>query len=225
MSTLIFRRYEQKYLVTESEYKKIIELSNGKIKKDKYFDYYINSIYFDTDNYDLISKSLDKPNYKDKIRLRCYNMPNVDTNVFLENKKKYNSIVTKRRIEIKLKDFYNYYYKSFKFNNQIFNELDYYFKYYKLKPKMYIGYHRYSYISGDLRITFDNNIVYRENNLKLEKKGKNKDLLKDKYIMEIKTTTSIPIWLVKILNELKIYPYSFSKYGNAYKLRKEEIYV
>ena len=43
------------------------------------------------------------------------------------------------------------------------------------------------------------------------------------YIMEIKTLGSIPLWLVKTLSELKIYPVSFSKYGKIYTKKKEEL--
>ena len=48
---------------------------------------------------------------------------------------------------------------------------------------------------------------------------------KDLCIMEIKALNAMPIWLVEVLNELKIYPSSFSKYGTAYKIIKERKFL
>ncbi len=40
---------------------------NGLLIKDEYFKSNILNIYFDTENFDLIRKSIDKPVYKEKI--------------------------------------------------------------------------------------------------------------------------------------------------------------
>ena len=105
-------------------------------------------------------------------------------------------------------------------NKQIKSELDYYFKLYNLSQKMYISYEREAYFAKndkDFRITFDTNVKAREDNLDLSKGVYGEELLKKgNYIMEIKTLGSIPMWFVKILNDCKIYPGSFSKYGTAY---------
>ena len=80
-----------------------------------------------------------------------------------------------------------------------------------------------------LRITFDQNVRYRRENLNLHTslEGAILPIVKDKVLMEVKTDTSLPLWLVKFLNENKIYKTSFSKYGEAYKLEmlksKEEV--
>ena len=111
---------------------------------------------------------------------------------------------------------------KFDADNQILKELYYHLKIYDLKPKIFIAYDRICYRSKEdkhLRITFDYNLRSRRNNLKLEL-GSDGDKFFDKdekYIMEIKTLNSLPLWLVSILSELKIYPKSFSKYGNIYK--------
>ena len=43
-------------------------------------------------------------------------------------------------------------------------------------------------------------------------------LLPDGYVlMELKIPEAAPLWLTEILNDLHIYPISFSKYGNAYR--------
>ena len=103
-------------------------------------------------------------------------------------------------------------------------EIDYFIKYYKLVPKIFIAYDRLSYKAKeeDLRITFDFNLRSRRNNLKLEDGDKADKFFDEDYIiMEIKTLGSLPLWFTHILSELKIYPSSFSKYGNIYK--KERI--
>ena len=51
----------------------------------------IRNIYYDTDNYRLIRKSLEKPVYKEKLRVRSYRQVSQDEEVFVELKKKYKS--------------------------------------------------------------------------------------------------------------------------------------
>lgn len=223
----IFKRVEQKYLLTEQEYKLLFKKINKYLIKDKYFKSTICNIYFDTINNDLIINSLEKPIFKEKIRLRSYQVPNINDDVFLEIKEKYKGIVGKRRIKIKLKDFYTYLKTdNYDKDNQIMNEINYYFKYYDLKPAIYIAYDRISYCGKEdntLRITIDSNLRSRNSDLKLELGDAGKCYFKDKnYIMEIKTLGSMPLWLVRSLSELKIYPTSFSKYGSIYQKELKE---
>lgn len=217
-----FRRTEKKFVLTEEQYKKLLDKIKDRIYKDPYYKSTICNIYFDTDNYDLIMNSIEKPIYKEKVRLRSYNVPTLNDDVFLEIKKKYKGIVGKRRITLKLRDFYNYIEKGIipNCNGQIMNEIDYCFKNYKLKPVMFLAYDRLSYYDKDdknFRITIDQNIRSRENDLKLEKGDKGELYFKDNvYIMEAKALNSYPMWFIKTLSELKIYSTSFSKYGNIY---------
>ena len=226
----IFKRVEQKYLLTEKEYKLLFKKINKYLIKDKYFKSTICNIYFDTVNNDLIINSLEKPVFKEKIRLRSYQVPSINDDVFLEIKEKYMGVVGKRRVKIKLKDFYDYLEtNNYDKSNQIMNEINYYFKYYGLKPAIYIAYDRVSYCSNDdkgLRITVVSNLRSRNNSLKLELGDTGKYYFQDKnYIMEIKTLG----WLVRNLSELKIYPTSFSKYGSIYqselKERNDYVYI
>ncbi len=225
----IFRRVEEKYLLTEEEKNKLFKKINKYLEKDKFYESTISNIYFDNKNNDLIVNSLDKPIYKEKIRLRSYNKcPNLDSEVFLEKKDKYEGIVGKRRIKMTLKEFYEYtnnnkYDKS----NQIMNEIDYYINYYDLKPAIYIAYDRKSYVGkndSNLRLTIDTNLRSRNNDLKLELGDSGKKYFKNRYyIMEIKTLGAMPLWLVRSLSELNIFPSSFSKYGKIYESMKEEL--
>jgi SPX domain protein involved in polyphosphate accumulation len=228
MANEVFRRKEIKYILTQEKYKSLLNTINSHIEKDPYFKSTICNIYYDTSNYDLIRHSIDKPIYKEKVRLRSYEVPKLDSTVFLEIKKKYNGIVGKRRIQIKLKDFYEYLETGEikNTNEQIKKEIDYCFKIYNLEPKLFLAYDRLSYYDKDdknFRITFDTNIRSREDNLRLEKGDKGKKYFEDDLIiMETKALNAYPLWFVKALSGLKIYPESFSKYGSIYKKKLEE---
>ena len=222
-----FERVEKKYILTQEQLDKLLDKINNDIEKDEYYESKICNIYFDTKNNDLIVNSLEKPVYKEKIRLRSYNIPTINDDVFLETKFKYKGVVGKRRIKINLNDFYNYLEnKDYKIDSQIMKELDYLFKYYELKPSYFVAYDRKSYkgcLDQNLRITIDSNLRSRKDNLKLELGDEGKKYFDtDQYIMEIKTLGSIPLWLVRNLSELKIYPISFSKIGSIYKKDREE---
>lgn len=223
MDINVFKRVEKKYVLSEDLYQKLFEKINNYITVDTYDFSTICNIYFDTDDYLLVNRSIEKPIYKEKVRLRSYGVPKKNSKVFLEIKKKYKGVVGKRRVSAPLKEFYTYF-DTGKYPNvdtQIMNEINYCFKFYNLKPKVFLAYDRYSYKGKDdsnFRITFDKNIRSRTDNLYLEK-GDNGMLLLDKncYIMEIKTLGAYPLWFAQILSELNIYPTSFSKYGNVYK--------
>ncbi len=221
-----FQRKETKYLLNQDEYDLLISKLNKYLVKDEYYKSNISNIYFDTYNDDLIRMSNDKPIYKEKVRLRSYGKVSLDSKVFLEVKKKYKGIVTKRRISVKLKDFYMYLNSGEMIeNSQIMKEIDYLFKYYNLVPKLLLAYDRESYKlinDQNIRITFDTNIRSRKEDLFLEMGSSGNLLFKEKtYLMEIKAMGSYPIYLVNILSKCNIYPISFSKYGSVYKLNKE----
>ena len=220
----IFRRVEEKYIINKSQFKKINELLKEYMVEDEHGQSKICNIYFDSNQHDLGRRTISKPFFKEKVRLRSYNTPNKESKVYLEIKRKCDGVVGKRRIEMKLDEFNSYIKNSNSVSNQnkqIKMELDYCFKLYGLKPAMYVSYDRIAYYeknNPDFRITFDNNIVAREENLNLEKGSYGESIMEnDKYIMEVKTLSAMPIWFVRILNSLNIIPGSFSKYGEAYK--------
>lgn len=222
----VFKRVEEKYLLTETKKQQLLKKINSYLKKDDYYQSTICNIYFDNINNDLIIKSLDKPIFKEKIRLRSYKIPDLNDFVFLEIKRKYKGVVGKRRIKLTLEEFYNYLEKDeYNRDNQIMKEIDYYFKFYDLKPAIFIAYDRESYkgIDSNLRLTFDSNIRSRFEDLRLELGDAGEKYFKENYcIMEIKTLGSIPLWFVNCLSELNIYPVSFSKYGKIYEHKKRE---
>lgn len=220
-----FQRVEEKYLMTKEQKEEFLTKISDHLKKDKFFVSEIHNIYFDTEQNNLIIHSLDKPVFKDKFRVRSYGIPTLDDEVFLEMKTKYKGVVGKRRIKITLKEFYDYLnHQKVNIPTQIFQEIDYYFHYYQLKPAIYIAYDRCSYKGNDdknLRITFDTNLRSRRNHLKFQENAKMKQYFEeDYYIMEIKTVGSMPLWLVRTLSEMNIMPTSFSKYGKIYEKEK-----
>ena len=234
MDINVFRRVEKKYLITEEQYRQLIEMSKEYLEVDTFEYSTICNIYFDTDDYLLVNRSIEKPIYKEKIRLRSYGIPKKNNKVFLEIKKKYKGIVGKRRISVPLREIYKYLDKGIYPNcdKQIMDEIDYCFKLYNLKPKVFLAYDRHSYKgieNPDFRLTFDKNIRSRTCDLYLEDGDSGNLLLEGgEYIMEVKTLGSFPLWFSHILSALKIYPISFSKYGNVYKkqiFKKEEFYV
>jgi len=203
----------------------LLEKSKEYIKSDKYGVTSICNVYFDTEDSELIRTSIEKPLYKEKLRLRSYGTPtSEDSKVFLEIKKKYDGVVYKRRVSMSLKESEKYLNNGIKpecENGQIIREIDYIIEHYNLKPKLFLAYDRIAYNGIEdtaLRITFDTNIRSRENDLSLMAGSYGDNLIDgDTYLMEIKANGGMPLWLVDLLSTLEIYPLSFSKYGNIYK--------
>lgn len=230
-------RVEKKYLITSTEKKKILALLENNMKKDKYYKSEIFNVYFDTDNYDLIIKSIENPNFKMKLRARAYSGYN---KVFLEIKTKLKEngerISNKRRVLITHLDYDKLIKKDETVlelvknkkvamnDQQIASEIDYLINYFDLKPRVLIYYTRKSYVGeNDLRITFDENLSFREKDLVFKPKIHDKHYFNDKksIIMEVKATKALPFWLVEVLSKNKIYPVRFSKVGKIYGLMKE----
>lgn len=228
----VFERHELKFLITEEQQVKLLSLFENKMREDEYGKSIIRNIYFDTPSFLLIRNSLDKPLYKEKIRLRGYGEMTVDSPAFLEVKKKFKGVVYKRRIKLTEKEAIDYMLNGKRLpDSQISREIDYFVSYYEnLAPRVALFYDREAYYSNEddtLRLTFDRNIRYRFNNVSLTPSNEDIKILDDGMIlMEIKTSFALPLWLTAFLSENKIYKRSFSKYGHAYMqsfLNKKEI--
>lgn len=219
----VFERIETKFLLNEMQYRELMKRLEGMAKVDSYGETSILNIYFDTPDFKLIERSLEKPVYKEKLRLRTYGIPNDDTNAFIEIKKKYKGVVYKRRISMPYSEAIAYTTKGQKPSEcgQITNEIDYFFKFYKgLQPAMAISYDRIA-MAGindpELRITFDTNIRWRSDNLSLKNGNRGKDILMPgQRLMELKIAGAMSVEMARILDELNIRQCSFSKYGRGY---------
>ena len=222
-TNFVFERVEKKYLLTREKYNLLLEAMEPYMSIDSYGKHTIGNVYYDTDTYELISRSIEKPKYKEKFRVRSYGIPKEEDKVFLEIKKKYKGIVYKRRVSMTLKEAEDYLEKGIrpKKEGQILKEIDYFLSFYKPTPKVYLAYDRMAYFgkeNKDIRITFDHNIRSRQCNMNLAEGDYGTPILDEyHYLMEIKVPGAMPVWLSKILSDLEIYPTSFSKYGNVYK--------
>lgn len=225
---MTFKRYELKYLLNKKEKEEILLAMKPHMKLDDYGRTVIRNIYFDTENFRLIRRSLEKPVYKEKLRIRSYKPVQITDPVFVEIKKKYKSVVYKRRLLLPEKTVM----ESFRTGeplpvcSQIGDEIQYFREYYKnLQPSVFLSYEReafYSLDGSDFRVTFDENILYRRNDISLGSEIYGHPLLgKQQTLMEIKTSGGIPLWMSETLTKHHLYKTSFSKYGSAYQRMME----
>lgn len=219
----VFRRYELKYLLTMAQKETVLKAMQPYMTLDKYGRTTIRNIYYDTDTYLLIRRSIEKPAYKEKLRIRSYSRADRDSTVFVELKKKYKSIVYKRRISLPEEEAMEWMSgnRHCHKHTQIANEIDYFHDYYgSLHPTVFLSYERKAYYcndGSDFRVTFDDNILCRQEDLSLESEVYGTPILPEgKVLMEIKCSGGIPLWMTHVLSEEKIYKTSFSKYGTAY---------
>ena len=233
MEVKVFDRIEKKYLITKGEKTILLESILENLAEDNYHKSCIYNVYFDNHNHDLIAQSIDWTDFKHKVRARSYGGYN---RVFMEIKTKIHgeeeNIGFKRRFMITKEDYKKFISKKKTAEElakksvesptdvQIAREIDYYFKVFNLRPKILVIYDRESYRDDNgLRITFDENLKYRNNDLGFYKTNDDKIYFKDDHniIMEIKSQGALPLWLVKKLSTLSIFPVRFSKIGRVYQ--------
>lgn len=260
---MVFQRYEIKYLLNRRQKEKLLQAMEPYMEPDRYGHSIIRNIYYDTDNYRLVRASLEKPAYKEKLRVRSYKQADYEDEVFVELKRKFDSVVYKRRAGMGWGQAADYLARRMQApeKTQITEEIDYFLEFYgRLEPRVFLSYEREAYavkntsstgqeqkaginkeergtaggsaaarpdtgkVSGSLRITFDENILWRETDLSLEKGIYGAAILEPgQVLMEIKTSGGLPLWIVEILSREKIWRTTFSKYGNAYqKIMREK---
>ena len=235
MAIEVFNRKEIKYLLSNDDKEALLSIIDQHMDSDPFNKdgqtYSICNLYLDTINDELIVRSLEKPTFKEKIRLRSYGQAGLNDTVYLESKKKFNSLVNKRRTPVILKDAYAYFKDGKKpensnLNEQVFKEIDYIMKFYNLQPKVFISYDRLAFFeknNSDFRLTIDKNIQTRRTDLGLDLPAGGTQLLPPgTWLMEAKAFKAFPLWFVQFLSSRKIFNTSFSKYGAEYKLYKQE---
>lgn len=219
----VFQRYEIKYMISRVRQERIMRGMEAYMTEDAYGHSTICNLYFDTSNYLLIRRSLEHPVYKEKLRLRSYGTAEPDSQVFIELKKKYKSVVYKRRIGITEQEAMRCLRGEAQLvDTQIGRELDYFLHQYQYpEPAVFLSYEREAFYAKDdreFRVTFDENILWRDSDLSLCAGIYGMPVLgEDEVLMEIKSGTSIPLWMTALLTENHIYKTSFSKYGTVYK--------
>ena len=228
----VFERIETKFLLDDMQYTELMKRLENMAAIDSYGKTSILNIYFDTPDYKLIERSLEKPVYKEKLRLRTYGIANDETNAFIEIKKKYKGVVYKRRISMPYAKAVDYLVngKEIEKRSQISDEIDYFMQFYKgIRPAMAISYDRIA-MAGihdpELRITFDTNIRWRTDKLSLTEGNVGKDiLLPGQHLMELKIAGAMSVEMARMLDELNIRQTSFSKYGRGYQDLMSEKYM
>ncbi len=223
-----FKRVEIKFILNDEQTEAVKRAFLGKMQADEYGKTRICNVYYDTPNFRLVRKSIEQPVYKEKLRLRSYGTPKAGDKIFIELKKKYDGVVYKRREMLSLEKAEKLAGgegKNLREENdltQVEREIEYFSSVYgSLCPAVYLAYLREAFFGvtdPNLRITFDTDILWRDENADLTKGVYGTPVLpRGKTLMEIKTDKALPLWLAKVLSEEKIYKTSFSKYGEAYR--------
>ena len=212
MSGAIFERHEMKFLLNIRQRCFLENAIQGRMRPDEHGESTICNIYYDTPDYLLVRRSLERPVYKEKIRMRSYGPAYGSDSVFLELKKKYDGVVYKRRISLPLDQAEAYMHgeTAMPSDTQIGREIDWFCHSYDRNAW-------FDRIDPELRLTFDRNILWQTEDCSLSALPCGHSILgAGESLLEIKTASAIPMWLVSLLNEAEIRKTSFSKYGTAY---------
>lgn len=294
----VFKRVEKKYRIGAAERAFVEAAAGGPMAVDAYGRTRITSLYLDTPERSMIARSVEKPLYKEKLRLRAYGdaagvalmgafgagpivrepggLPlsdgEVETRVasglqapgaaaalpvFFGIKKKFKGIVYKRRLALTLPAAlafvsglpYEQACARWPLSDaalaaaalspatrQIARELEAAMdRWLPLVPSMGIACDRAAWayrpemfqeregdelFDSELRITFDDCLEYLD--CHCFHSPWRPIIESSESVMEIKSAGPYPPWLVEVLSAERIYPASFTKYGNAYQLAAAE---
>lgn len=294
----VFKRVEKKYRIGAAERAAVEAAAGGPMAVDAYGRTRITSLYLDTPERSMIAQSVEKPLYKEKLRLRAYGdaagvalmgafgagpivrepggLPlsdgEVETRVaaglqvpgaaaalpvFFGIKKKFKGIVYKRRLALTLPAAlafvsglpYEQACARWPLSDaalaaaalspatrQIARELEAAMdRWLPLVPSMGIACDRVAWayrpemleeregdelFDSELRITFDDCLEYLD--CHCFHSPWRPIIESSESVMEIKSAGPYPPWLVEVLSAERIYPASFTKYGNAYQLAAAE---
>lgn len=226
MTQAVLKRYEKKYMVSPAQYNELISRMITRIEADQYGKHMVCDVYFDTPDYLMIRNSLSKPVYQENLRLRSYGRCTEEKTVFLELKKKYDGAVYKCRVPMKLREARKYLYCGIEpdvagVEGRAWREVEQAVEFYNPCPAVYLAYERIAFSGKEdpgLRITFDMNMRARFFGMDLGKRTYGVPLAeRGQIMMEIKMAGAMPMWLVRLLSELKICHVSLSKYGMYYQ--------
>ena len=219
---LVFKRREVKYLVPRSDVDQLKEAMLQRMRPDEHGRSTLCNVYLDTPDHLLIRRSLEHPLYKEKLRVRSYGVAGPDTAAFIEIKKKYRSTVYKRRVATTQHEARDYLLGGKHLpDNQVVREIDFFrARYTNLEPTVFLSYEREAFFACDdreFRITFDDNVLWRDWDVSLTGGIGGEELLPEgRILMEVKAGGAYPLWASHMLAEFQLYPASFSKYGRAY---------
>ncbi|WP_054950057.1 polyphosphate polymerase domain-containing protein [Numidum massiliense] len=238
MAIEIFRRREQKYLLTREQYAQLVHHMSPFMRPDQHGKegcYTVTSLYFDSWDQTIYFETKNKLKFRQKLRLRVYDDADIFSDAFFEVKQKHKSVVNKRRIVLPLKEAYHYltngtnsafenYHPS---NPQGLREIHHFKQLYELEPEMVVSYNRHALHckdDPDLRVTFDSNLRCRREDLRVDH-GPYGDNFVDPnvIILEVKVSHSVPLWLTRMLQNLNCEQKSISKFCTSMELLKPEV--
>ena len=218
-----FERIEIKFRMSAKQYQALLPLLDEKLDRDRFGLSTICNIYYDTPDYTLIRRSIERPLFKEKLRLRSYGIPGNDDRVFAEIKRKLNGIGYKRRISLPFGEA-----KKLLRGEPIHcgdpqteAELLAFIERYHPQPMVYLTYQRYAMTAKDdpgFRVTIDRDLQYRISEVEYPSKDGMKPIPEDEslVLMEIKALGAIPQWLTDEMSRLQIRQAPFSKVGACY---------
>ncbi len=223
----VFERYEIKYRVSRRQREALLETLWARMDEDAFGAHTVLSLYYDTPDFRLIRRSLEKPAYKEKLRLRCYGVPDAGSRIYVEMKNKVNGVVYKRRTGMALAEAAHFLAGEEAPQTQIGREIAAFLaRYPGIRPAALICCEREAYFGrGEekgLRVTFDCDIRCRMDALDPTLGAGGTPLMgRRECLMEVKLPPpgGMPLWLAHTLDAQGIYPASFSKYGAAYGAR------
>jgi len=223
----IFKRREQKYVITLDQYYELIQQLAPYTRVDKYGEngeYTVSSLYFESPDHTIYYETKNKLKFRQKLRLRVYNNTELNGTSFFEVKQKHKKVVNKRRMVLPLSEAYRYLDLSTDqsldnittSNKQVLKEIEHFRNHYQLHPEMIVSYDRqalHGLYDDELRLTFDLNLRCRNYDLALEHGPYGKNFIDPNIvILEVKVNDSIPLWLTRILQELNCEQRGASKF-------------
>ncbi len=237
MAIEIFRRREQKYLITTAQYEELVQRMSPYMRTDKNGidgKYTITSLYFESPDHTIYYETKNKLRFRQKLRLRVYDETDINGTAFFEVKQKHKKVVNKRRMVLPLAEAYRYLDSDSTIpldnietsNKQVLREIDHFKNLYHLHPEMIVSYDRHAFHGIDddqLRITFDLNLRCRKDDLALEHGPYGRNFIDpDLIVLEVKVNDSVPLWLTRILQDLNCEQRGASKFCTSLELLKQE---
>ena len=218
-----FERIEKKFRMTDAQYAALLPLLNARLQRDSFGESTVCNIYYDTPDFSLIRRSIERPRFKEKLRLRSYGIPGSDDTVFVELKRKLNGIGYKRRIAVPFCEAKRLLRgEAIRCDTpQIEKELLAFVERYRPQPMVYLTYRRYAMTAADdpqFRVTVDRELCYRLRDAETPGEDGMQPILTDAadVILEIKALGAIPLWLTDEMSRLKLFQAPFSKVGACY---------
>jgi hypothetical protein len=226
-----FKRYEFKYILRRAQAEALRAELSSHLPADPHSGdsgYWINSLYYDSEDLEFFWAKIDGLSFRRKLRLRSYESVNATEApshepVAVEIKQRLGQIVEKRRVFLS---------RSHGFQlcsgqsvpipsasgQGVANEVLHLVQEKALQPTCWVRYHRHALMGTvmhpDLRITFDTELSASTNALTAHHVPEERSyfLPPDRCILEVKVTHTMPLWVQVILQRHHCLLQGISKY-------------